>query len=75
MAADDKVRKLRQDPDDPAYAPSKRSAPGRAIAAAKRAAYSGARSLGLMATVDSGDPHLDRLAHAVAIDHLWRTGP
>jgi hypothetical protein len=32
-------------------------------------------SLGRMATVETGDLHLDRMAHAVAIDHLRRTGP
>ena len=31
-------------------------------------------SLGCMATVESGDPHLDWLAHAVAIDHLRKEG-
>lgn len=38
------------------------------------AAYQGV-SLGRMATVETGDLHLDRMAHAVAIDHLRRTGP
>lgn len=32
-------------------------------------------SLGRMATVETGDPRLDAMAHAVAIDHLRRTGP
>lgn len=34
----------------------------------------GAVSLGKMATVQTGDEHLDRMAHAVAIDHLRREG-
>lgn len=32
----------------------------------------GPLALGRMATVETGDPYLDRLAHAVAIDHLRR---
>ena len=74
MATDDKLRELGQDSDDPAFTSPKRPARGRAMAAAKRATYSGAWSLGLMATVQSADPHMDRLAHAVAVDHLWRSG-
>ena len=35
----------------------------------------GPLALARMATVETSDPHLDRMAHAVAIDHLRQTGP
>ena len=35
----------------------------------------GPLALARMATVETGDPYLDRMAHAVAIDHLRKTGP